>query len=565
MKIALLLYGYIGSIQKKNSTINEDISREEQELFLQLCYNHWKKYLLNDKYDVDIYIHSWDVEYKDLLIKYFKPKKIDVEKGYEDSKLMRQYKSIIKFNGINLTNNGRINQLIGIKKVWELFKEHANGYDIIIHSRPAMCLHKEIPFNKLEKDKIYTTELRNGTKGLYQHNIHGFFEDPIISTSIIASNEYSSGIDYLLDKEKYKLWKQHDGYFNNSLNCVSAHRTTYHILHILKKNFNIEWKWIPDFIYTNHYHSSSFNFARHLYFGHLDLNNRRGRDPMFDNMDKSKELQLEENKELINNFYNKTLKKIEINTQNIINNMNNLKLIPYSFPILKSHNFINNDLYYELKNNYPNFKDFRTTSAGQVNRNNIELKKGNYNYLKIHKSYQQLYNHLNSTEFRNLLCDRFEINNTKIMNELGYIGDFYNSELILHIAESTTGYENPWHVDTRGRIIHFLIYFGMDYIEEGGELAIGEHIKLDNMIEYTQYPNINKLNNIQKFKPNDNLGIFILSQNNAYHKGCYLKGKRRFIYGGYTNKNGPAWKTGIQWQNGGNFIEQLKVEKQINN
>ena len=109
-------------------------------------------------------------------------------------------------------------------------------------------------------------------------------------------------INYLLDKNKYELWKKHDGHFNDSLNCVSAHRTTYHILHILKKYHNIDWDWIPDFIYTNHYHSSSFNFCRHLYFGHLDFNHRRGNDPMYDNMEQREILQLPENIELIKTF-----------------------------------------------------------------------------------------------------------------------------------------------------------------------------------------------------------------------------------------------------------------------
>ena len=130
-----------------------------------------------------------------------------------------------------------------------------------------------------------------------------FFEDPIISTSIKGSKEYCDAINYLLDKNKYELWKKHDGHFNDSLNCVSAHRTTYHILHILKKYHNIDWDWIPDFIYTNHYHSSSFNFCRHLYFGHLDFNHRRGNDPMYDNMEQRETLQLPENIELIKNYF----------------------------------------------------------------------------------------------------------------------------------------------------------------------------------------------------------------------------------------------------------------------
>ena len=129
----------------------------------------------------------------------------------------------------------------------------------------------------------------------------------------------------------------------------------------------------------------------------------------------------------------------------------------------------------------------------------------------------------------------------------------------MHIAESKNGYENPWHVDTRRRIIHFLIYFGTDTIKEGGELAIGKHTEL-NYLDYKQYPEISNLERIEYIMPNDNTGVFILSQNNSYHKGCSLKGLRKFIYAGYTNKHGDAWKT-KNWSDNVNFTQRLNQEK----
>ena len=113
----------------------------------------------------------------------------------------------------------------------------------------------------------------------------------------------------------------------------------------------------------------------------------------------------------------------------------------------------------------------------------------------------------------------------------------------MHVAESVDGYENPWHCDTRGRIIHFLVYFGDETILEGGQLGIAEHVELKSFLDYKQYPQLKHLKNIHYFDPENNLGIFILSQNNSYHRGCKLKGLRRFIYASYTNRNGAAWKT----------------------
>lgn len=297
MKVAILFSGYIGNCQKSTTTTVAS-SYEDQELFLKLCFNHWNKYLLS-KENIDIYAHSWDTKYETLIQKYFQPTVIKTEQ--ENKTELADFEKIIHKNGIRLTDRGKINQIYGYKKVWDLFEPFSNNYDVIIHARYAMCLHKSFELDNLKPNTMYTVKLMNGQHANYAHHVHGFFEDPIISTSTKGSKEISNAINYLTDGEKYKLWKAHDGHFNDSLNCVSAHRTTYHILHILKKYHNINFDWIPGFIYTNHYHSSSFNYCRHLYFGHLDVCNRRGRDPMFDNMNQRESLWLPENILLLKN------------------------------------------------------------------------------------------------------------------------------------------------------------------------------------------------------------------------------------------------------------------------
>lgn len=234
-----------------------------------------------------------------------------------------------------------------------------------------------------------------------------------------------------------------------------------------------------------------------------------------------------------------------------------LRIFQYSFKLMVSHELIDTDYYNLLKSKWPDFKLFQTISGGQVSRKNIEIKNKNSNYIKIDVLYQNLYDELNSKNFRNFLKSKFDLENNK-----EFIGDFDSSDLVMHIAESTDGYENPWHVDTRGRIIHFLIYFGDETIEEGGELGIAKHKELDNYVDYKQYPDTNDLSEIKYFKPDNNLGIFILSENNSYHKGCATKGLRKFIYAGFTNKNGDAWKT-KNWKSKNNFSKELENQKNI--
>ena len=114
-----------------------------------------------------------------------------------------------------------------------------------------------------------------------------------------------------------------------------------------------------------------------------------------------------------------------------------LNIHPFSYPILRTDSLIETNAYNELKKNWPDFTKFKTTSAGQVSRNNLELKKNNDNYNKIHPLFKNLYDELNSNEFRNFLKTKFDLD--KAQKEQGFIGDFNNSELVLHIAESKDG------------------------------------------------------------------------------------------------------------------------------
>ena len=64
----------------------------------------------------------------------------------------------------------------------------------------------------------------------------------------------------------------------------------------------------------------------------------------------------------------------------------------------------------------------------------------------------------------------------------------------------------------------------------GGTRYIAETQRIRKFLDYKQYPNKNNLEEIEYIQPKNNIGIFILSQNNSYHKGCSTKGLRRFIY-----------------------------------
>ena len=78
MKIALCLYGLQGNLKGKSGSF--DILPEDKSNIntIELAYYYWNKYFLS-KYDIDIYIHSWEPKLKKELIKLYKPIKYKFE------------------------------------------------------------------------------------------------------------------------------------------------------------------------------------------------------------------------------------------------------------------------------------------------------------------------------------------------------------------------------------------------------------------------------------------------------------------------------------------------------
>lgn len=79
MKIALCLHGLVGSIKGKNHQMLGG-----SDIVLQKSFEHNKKYIL-DKYDCDVFVHSWSTELKDEIEKLYQPKKSIIEKQIQFS------------------------------------------------------------------------------------------------------------------------------------------------------------------------------------------------------------------------------------------------------------------------------------------------------------------------------------------------------------------------------------------------------------------------------------------------------------------------------------------------
>lgn len=242
------------------------------------------------------------------------------------------------------------------------------------------------------------------------------------------------------------------------------------------------------------------------------------------------------------------------------------------FPIITfDDGMLDSNLYQELKNTFPNLKHFKTTNSGQTYRKNIELRlngtKDHKHNIKMMKTkypkYHDLFIYLTSQEFKTKLFEKFK---DTILKKNGFIGNIKQSSILMQVCESTGGYENPFHVDSRKRIVHGLLYFGKDTITQGGELCIAKHKEFNKLENYPQYPTLSNIEQITAFPPDDNFGLFVLSTPNSYHKGNSTQGIRRFLYISldYTGGNKIAWKCG--WtRNTKTFKIGLKQQKNEKN
>ena len=75
MKIAICLYGNVGISKDASARSNSNVIEESRIANTDptICYNSIKKLFL-DKYDTDIFIHSWSKNYEHVLNKLYEPK-----------------------------------------------------------------------------------------------------------------------------------------------------------------------------------------------------------------------------------------------------------------------------------------------------------------------------------------------------------------------------------------------------------------------------------------------------------------------------------------------------------
>lgn len=155
MKAALLLHGLIGSKHPGKSWSKHG---GEDEV-LNECYNSFYKHFLS-KVDVDVFIHTWDLEYKNQLIKKFQPKlyKFKPQKIWPDEEMVewRQYQADDERVQAHYSRWYAAQEVNNLKKEYEL--KNNFKYDFVMLSRFDMIWTRDIFFPEFDSSCFYVPE-----------------------------------------------------------------------------------------------------------------------------------------------------------------------------------------------------------------------------------------------------------------------------------------------------------------------------------------------------------------------------------------------------------------------
>ena len=175
MKIALCLFGHVGGKKEKNGTLagHVDLSR---------VYESYKKMILTDN-DVDIFIHSWSIDYDDEITNLYRPTAsiIEEQKDFSFVKLedysMKHFET---YTNYYITYQGKTTDVLtdtmlrsasrwySNSKALQIMTDYSRNshvsYDYVFQGRLDLLFFKKINFLKLDS-KYFYSPVREKEKG----------------------------------------------------------------------------------------------------------------------------------------------------------------------------------------------------------------------------------------------------------------------------------------------------------------------------------------------------------------------------------------------------------------
>ena len=256
MKVALCLFGLVGGSMGKDG--------EGDNVDYEIAYNHYKKHIL-DKNDVDVFIHTWSIDFKKELTEIYKPKKSIFEKQIDfreqiDFNVIDRYKDYIQRCKIYIRNIFRKNRIYhysyidrayraysrwySTKKAVELKKQYEQDnnfvYDCVMVSRLDLAFFTDVIFDKFDMDYFYASHwndapnINNDYKGNREnHNTEWGFLDLWFFSNSNLMDKFASLYDSIgeYDISPHRSSRQHlDKFAANKIKYVFYRWEDYEIV-----------------------------------------------------------------------------------------------------------------------------------------------------------------------------------------------------------------------------------------------------------------------------------------------------------------------------------------------
>jgi hypothetical protein len=201
----------------------------------KICYDSLNKYLLSH-YDIDIYIHTWDVSNVSLdasvsereieigeLEELYKPKKLVVEKYFDKRPfLIDKYKNYPKLEG---TCERSMSMFYKLEECFNLIED---DYDMIIRSRMDIMFHNKVELEKLNNSSINIPLYQSGR------------ETRIIDGIAYSIPHDSYGILDCFSVGNYENMKKYCNVYTNLDKMCLQMGFSYHPEHIQLRNLEIQ-------------------------------------------------------------------------------------------------------------------------------------------------------------------------------------------------------------------------------------------------------------------------------------------------------------------------------------
>jgi hypothetical protein len=186
-----------------------------EKLDINISYNHLKKHVLEKYKDVDIFIHSWNVEDKEKLINVFKPKIIECEKqktfgiNYDNLSLNQKNNENPNSPAYELRY---ISQAYSMNKSLDMVISYENEnnfkYDFIIVLRLDAIFTTDFNVNLLKKDCINLQRKLDFKKKIpikWIDSLNGYVHSTfivILTSNILKDSRYKDIYNYHYFKSK---------------------------------------------------------------------------------------------------------------------------------------------------------------------------------------------------------------------------------------------------------------------------------------------------------------------------------------------------------------------------